>query len=330
MELPRDLRQAIDVEIALRSSKQLAVAAARLSSRYRTGLSSRSGKFLQSQEDVEAYAAFRLPATFAAVYSTAREVQERLPGWSPNTLLDIGAGPGTAMWAAAAVWPGLISRITLMEREEGMIDLGRRLAAHSSFSAIREAHWRRLDLRGRWGVSAHDLVIASYVLGEMPSSDCEAIIGKLWESTSHTVVIIEPGTPAGFARIRQARELLLSMGGRIIAPCPHENRCPMSGRNWCHFAARVSRSRLHRLAKAGELAYEDEKFSYICISRAGGTTIPGRVIRHPQVHTGFIRLELCTPLGLDETVVTRKDRDRFRRARHLRWGSPVPGPDDRE
>ncbi|GIP31895.1 small ribosomal subunit Rsm22 family protein [Paenibacillus sp. J2TS4] len=330
MELPRELRQAMESELASRSSKKLAAIAAKLSERYRAGLPPGGGKLLQSQEDVAAYAAFRLPATYAAVYAAVGQVQDRLPGWHPNTVLDVGAGPGTAMWAAAALWPRLINRITLIEREEDMIDLGQRLAAHSSFSAVQEATWRRFDLRGKWAFTPHDLVIASYVLGEMPSSHSEAFIRKLWETTSHTLVIIEPGTPAGFTRIRQAREQLLDLGGQLTAPCPHDKPCPMSGRDWCHFAARVSRSRLHRQIKAGELAYEDEKFSFISMSRSSGTPIQGRVIRHPQVRTGLIRLELCTPQGLRNTVVTRKDREPFRRARNLRWGSAVLEPDDQE
>ncbi len=319
------MQTAVDGELASLNTKKLAVSAAELSKRYRAGSFSNGETFLRSPEDIAAYAAFRLPATFAAVVSALRQVQDRLPDWSPQTVADVGAGPGTAMWAAAAVWPGELKRITLLEREEGMIALGRRLAQYSPLKPVQDAKWHKVDIAASWEMSPHDLVIASYVLGELPQDVRMAFIRKLWEATSGTLVIIEPGTPAGYSRIRQARDLLLAEGGaRTIAPCPHDGPCPMADRDWCHFAQRIARSRLHRQVKAGELSYEDEKFSFVSMSRSSGAVIQGRVVRHPQVRPGHIRLELCTPDGLTSAVVTRKNRELYRKTRDLRWGSAVP------
>jgi ribosomal protein RSM22 (predicted rRNA methylase) len=277
-------------------------------------------------EDVTAYAAFRLPATFAAVYSALKQAKECSPGWNPKTLLDAGAGPGTAMWAAASLWPDL-EHITLLERDEAMINLGKRLCAYSSVPSMLEAEWIKIDIAETDEVFPHDLVVASYVLNEIPESRSQAFIRKLWESTGDTLVVIEPGTPEGFWRIKQAREQLAAAGAKMIAPCPHDKSCPMPESDWCHFAQRVARSRLHRKVKGGELSYEDEKFSFVCMSRTGGRTAQGRVIRHPQVRKGHIRLELCTSEGLTSIVVTRKDKELFRRTRELQWGSafsPTP------
>lgn len=323
MELPQDLRAAIDSELAPLQAKKLAALAADLSKRYRTGQSPGAGRLLRSREDVAAYAAFRLPATYAAVSSVVRQVQDGLPHWNPKTLLDVGAGPGTAMWAAAALWPNL-TRITLFERDEYMIGLGKRLAAFSSLSSVREAAWDKVDITGSWEGAQYDVVIASYSLGELPPDEFASLVHKLWDITAGALIIIEPGTPAGFSRIKQGREQLLAEGAKTVAPCPHDRRCPMAHDDWCHFAQRVARSRLHRQVKAAELSYEDEKFSFLSMSRTGGEAIQGRVIRHPQVRAGHIRLELCTPEGLTESTVTRKDRERFRTARDLRWGSAVP------
>jgi ribosomal protein RSM22 (predicted rRNA methylase) len=327
MELPLDLRTAIDGELAPLPSNRLATLVAELSKRYRTGPSASGGKFLRSPEDVIAYAAFRLPATFAAVYAALRQVKDRLPDWRPQTLLDVGAGPGTAMWATATLLPNL-DRITLLEREDAMIALGKRLASYSSLTAVQAATWVKADITGAWESSPHDLVIASYVIGELPQDAGAALIRKLWANTSGTLVIIEPGTPAGFARIKRAREQLLLTGGTSIAPCPHDRPCPMAENDWCHFSQRVARSRLHRQVKAGELSYEDEKFSFVSVSRTPVAAMAGRVIRHPQIRPGHIRLELCTAEGLTSTVVTRKDRALFRAARDLNWGSVMPSSDE--
>lgn len=323
LELPTDLRSALDQELETFSTKRLAKVVADLSGRYRTGLPIDGQKIVRSPEDAVAYAAFRLPATYAAIYSTLRQVQGQFPQWRPQSLLDVGGGPGTVMWAATHpdLWPETLQQITLLEREANMITMGQRLAANASLGSIQEAQWYTVDITQEWGTAPHDLVVTSYVLGELPIDRREAFIDQLWEMTRHTLVIIEPGTPVGFDHIREARERLLARGGRIVAPCPHDHLCPMQDDDWCHFTQRVARSRLHRQAKAGELGYEDEKFSYISMSREQGLGIQSRVIRHPQIRKGHIRLQLCTPEGLVGTVVTRKDRELFRQARNLEWGS---------
>jgi ribosomal protein RSM22 (predicted rRNA methylase) len=94
----------------------------------------------------------------------------------------------------------------------------------------------------------------------------------------------------------------------------------MPADDWCHFAQRITRTRLQRTVKAASLSYEDEKFSYVALSRTEGSPITGRVLRHPQKRGGHIYLQLCTPEGLKQTIVTRSQRDAFREAHDLRWG----------
>lgn len=327
IDLPRDLQAAIDDELSSFSSRTLAAKAEGLSKRYRGAwpAGGNDTKFLQSQGDIAAYIAFRLPATFAAVFAALSQVRDGRPGWTPETVADIGAGPGTAMWAASTIWLAIRS-ITLLEREDGMIALGKRIALYSSAAPVRNAEWLKADISGAWDMEPHDLVVAGYVLGELPDDRAAALIRKLWSVTSEegTLAIVEPGTPAGFGRIKQVRDQVLSEGAHVVAPCPHDKPCPMGDNDWCHFAQRVSRSRIHKQVKAGDLPYEDEKFSFIAVSRVQGATIPGRVIRHPQVRPGHIHFEACTTEGLATTVVTRRDRERFRRARDARWGSILP------
>lgn len=322
MQLPAEVKAAIEQELAGYPVSQLAAISAALSDSYRTGLSSRRRRHLRSQEDAAAYAAFRLPATFAAVYSVLAEVKGCLSDWRPETCLDVGAGPGTAAWAVTMVWQDL-SRVTLLEREQSMIELGRRLFAQSTSSALHRAEWMQVDVTDTWLCGLQDLVIASYVLNELPEKKTREFAERLWQSTKGVLVIVEPGTPAGFIRIREVREHLLSFGAATIAPCPHDEPCPLAEDDWCHFSERVSRSRLHRQVKAGELSYEDEKYSYVCLSRQRGEGIAGRVLRHPQTRKGYIELDLCTPEGISHKVVTRKDKEGFRRAKDLKWGSAI-------
>jgi len=298
MPLPVDR---LEEALSASSPARIARVAVALSEGYRSGKPPR----IRTADEALAYAAVRMPATFAASLAAFGQVRHALPGWRPRSLLDVGAGPGTASWAALEVWPS-IERITLVEREGAMIDLGKALG-------LPHATWVQADLAASWQAEPHDLVVASYVLNEVAVS--------LWH-LANVLVLIEPGTPAGFERIRLARSQLIAGGAAVAAPCPHGDACPMTGSNWCHFAARVQRTSLHRQAKGAQLGHEDEKFSFVAVTRGMDAAPMGRVLRHPQVRKGHVILEVCTPEGLRRLTVTKSEGDRFRTARALHWGSP--------
>ncbi len=279
---------------------------------------------LRSPQDVLAYLAARLPATYAAVHAALHQLARALPDFGPVTQLDAGAGPGTAAWAAASLWPG-IEAVTLIERDREMMRAGRRLLAQAGAAPLRHAEWQQGDLSRLPRPAPHDLVTAAYVIGELAEDVQDRTVSGLWEATRGALVLVEPGTPAGFARIRRARDALLAMGAHLAAPCPHQGPCPMSEGDWCHFAQRVARSALHRHAKSGAIGHEDEKFSFVALSRGPARPIAGRVIRHPQVRSGHVHLEVCSPQGLRGDTVSRSQRERFREVRDLRWGEELPG-----
>jgi ribosomal protein RSM22 (predicted rRNA methylase) len=177
---------------------------------------------------------------------------------------------------------------------------------------------------------AADLVLLSYTIGELPEPRVSLAIERAFALATGALVVIEPGTPAGFARIRTARDRLIAAGATIAAPCPHDSSCPMTGGDWCHFAVRLDRSRAHRHAKDAALGWEDEKFAYIVAvrdpallrARAGG-----RIIRRPQKGTGHVRLALCGPGGLSDAIVTRR-LPAYRQARDAAWGDAWPSIDE--
>jgi ribosomal protein RSM22 (predicted rRNA methylase) len=151
----------------------------------------------------------------------------------------------------------------------------------------------------------------------------ESITMRMWEAARVAMVAIEPGTPSGFARVRGMRAELLTAGAHIVAPCPGAVACPMEGRDWCHFAARVERSSLHRRMKDGELGYEDEKYSYVAVTREAVETAAARILRRPRHLPGFITIETCTAEGLKTERIGKRDRERFRAARRASWGDSL-------
>lgn len=296
MQLPAEVRRYIEERAAEVPFAELKRSADNMSSSYREGK--------PVAPNPEAYLLTRMPATYAATYSALAGLAGILTG--VESILDIGAGTGAASLAAHALFPG--ARLTLVERAPALLKEARALLPDAETIAADAARLERFPER--------DLAIAAYSVGEIGV----AAALKMWESARLGLVILEPGTPRGFALIRRIRDDLLARGAHIAAPCPGPIPCPMEGDNWCHFAARVERSSLHRRLKGGDLGYEDEKFSYVAFSREPLEPAAARILRRPQHRPGLIELELCTVAGLASARVTKRDRDAFRRARHAVWG----------
>lgn len=318
MRLPEKLRAAIEEEVARVDSRALSRAAAALSTSYRSG---QCAGAMSDAAGRAAYLVTRMPATFAAVSLALRELELRVSG-PIRSLLDVGAGPGTAMWAATEILPDL-EIITAIERDASLIALGKRLAAYSDAVALQRANWTQADLCHSPPLPASDLVVLSYAFGELP--DPGAVIRSAWEVARAALVVIEPGTPAGFGHVLHARDTLIGAGAHIAAPCPHHYACPLAVRNdWCHFSVRLERTSTHRKLKGGELGYEDEKFSYVIASKVAARPAEARIVRHPLKHPGHIRLTLCTPNDLQQPTITKSQKDLYRAARKADWGDAWP------
>jgi ribosomal protein RSM22 (predicted rRNA methylase) len=318
--LPDDLSAALDDELARHPLQRLTQAVDRLSTRYRQGDAATS-PILASDVDIAAYAGYRMPATYAAVHAVLAEAASRAPGFEPRTQVDVGGGTGAAVWAAADVWPSL-GNCTVVEQVAGAIGLGKRLAAGARKPVVRDAEWRRGLVDPGAPAPEADLVTLSYVLGELPEPSRADVVRWL-AAKAGAVALIEPGTPAGYERIRAARAQLIELGLHVVAPCPHDADCPIvAGRDWCHFAARLPRSNLHRRMKTATLGFEDEKFAYVVAGRFTPERADARIVRHPKKHKGWVALDLCTATdGLKSGVaVSKKQGPRYRAAREAEWG----------
>jgi ribosomal protein RSM22 (predicted rRNA methylase) len=251
------------------------------------------------------------------VLDVLSRLRQQRPGWRPRSVLDVGAGPGVASWAAAAVWPEL-ARVTFVEVENEMVRAGRALAARASSPAVRDATWIAGDVTVE--TEPADLVLLSYVLGEISDAEVVNLARLLWERTGDTIVFLEPGTPDGYARVLSARDEVLGEGGFTIAPCPHDLPCPLPPGDWCHFAVRLPRGEAHRTVKGVSRGFEDEKLSYAALTRTRERRATSRVIRRPQIRSGHVYLDLCEPAGVRRAIVTRRDKEPYRLARKAAWG----------
>lgn len=315
--LPVELARAIAKQTEKLNPGELARAAEGLSHRYRAQAG--CSKALSSELERTAYLVTRMPATFAACSAVLRELRSRVPNVSFASMLDLGAGPGTAAWVALEIFPDL-QHIELVEREPGMVALGQQLAA-SGRPALAQATWIHADVNQHSTAELFDLVTLAYSLGEIGERDRATVMERAWQRTKIALVVVEPGTPRGYDVVIEARQQLIADGAKLLAPCPHEGQCPMAGtKDWCHFAERLERSAAHRKLKSGSLGYEDEKFSYVIFTRPPAERAEARIVRHPVHGKGHIKLELCAQDGLKQITVTRSQGEAFRRARKARWG----------
>ncbi|GAA2609125.1 small ribosomal subunit Rsm22 family protein [Streptomyces roseoviolaceus] len=301
--------------------RQASRAVERLIASYR-GATPTDAPILRDRADVAAYAAYRMPATFEAVRSALEAFADAVPGWAPGGHLDLGGGTGAAAWAVTATWDGE-RPVTVLDWAEPALALGREIAAANP--VLRNVQWQRSRIGAALTLESTDLVTVSYVLNELTAPDRTALVDAA-AAAARAVVIVEPGTPDGYARVIEARDRLIAAGFHIAAPCPHSADCPIvPGTDWCHFSARVSRSSLHRQVKGGSLPYEDEKFSYVAAARFPVEPAPARVVRKPQIRKGQVLLDLCeTEPSLSRATVTKRHGDLYKAARDADWGDAWP------
>ena len=334
--VPSDLTPALDAVLDGLPADALRRATASLIEAYRSGAPP-TQQVLHDPTTAAAYAAYRMPATHAAVSRALRHATDLAPGLEVASVVDIGGGTGAATWAAAEAFPGLVSA-TVLDGSADALTTGQRIARHGP-PAVASATWARTHLRTDTVLPQADLAIVSYVLGELDDALQVSVVDAA-ALAAPTVLVIEPGTPRGYAAVLAARSRLTAAGWHVLAPCPQDGPCPIAARDdWCHFSGRLDRSALHRRLKGGRLGHEDEKFSYVVATRDPSLTpatdtlrtpeagsAPGRVLRHPVTRKGLVMLEVCHADGsVGREVITKRSPMAYRAARDAAWGSTWPG-----
>jgi ribosomal protein RSM22 (predicted rRNA methylase) len=317
-DLPAELKAALDAKLHGLSRVEAATRAALISKTYRDGGNSGA---IRSEADALAYALARMPATYAAVTASLNALREINPNFAPTSLIDVGAGPGTATWAAAEAFSSL-QDFALVDANSALRALALELGRGST--RLRDLRYQRGDARAALtDTEPADLVVASYMIAELSDAEQTALAALMWARTRDTLLIVEPGTPAGYRRIIAVRAQLIASGAHVAAPCPHDGPCPLASPDWCHFTQRLPRSRAHKQLKSAELPFEDEKFSYLALTRAPAAQHPARVLAQPGVTKVEVTAKLCTPDGLVIAKLPRRAKADYARARRWRWGDAV-------
>ena len=294
-----------------------------------------------------AFAAFRAPAVYAAtsrVLSEAVHAASSL-GWDLGaelgSTLDVGSGTCASTWGVNAVLPSaLTSALTLIEPSPAMAACGMDILPDDP--DLLDVLSSRVALSS--STQPHDLVLASYALCDTPETPLvDATLASMWDATAKIMVVIEPGTPKGFANILRARDVVRAAGnGVIMAPCMHAGPCPMAGnlerilspkkdkeeeeeeeeegvdsrylRSWCHFPQLYVRTPFQRAAKRASTSYSREKFSFLVVAKADALPSgagaerarSAKIVSAPLKRGKHVIMDLCTDEGgLDRVVVTK-------------------------
>lgn len=289
----------------------LAETSHRISEKYR---SDKTDRTITARNEILAYAAARMPATFGAI---SRAIELSLPCFDGEiqSVADYGAGTGAGIISAAMLCE--CEELFAYEKEMEMLKLGSHFCGLLDFSV----DWEQCDFTKDFPNRKTDLAICAYCLNELSEAAREKTLAAIADNAK-CIIIVDSGTPASFMMMKKLRTSLIEKGFSIAAPCPHNEECPLPENDWCHFSERIQRSALHKRLKGGDAPYEDEKFCFIAAQK---NSIPekARIIRKPIIQSGRITLSLCTENGIETRVVT-KSSPHFKQARKADTGDSFP------
>lgn len=329
LSLPYQLETAIERVLSNVPSSKWKSTAKTLSERYRSQRSGTESALARGADEASGYAAIILPAAYAQLSGAMAAVKARASNWQPVSMLDIGSGPGTALWAATEYWPSL-QRLTAWEREPAFLALGRQLAQASARPALINAIWQKATIGNKLPpyIEQYDLIVFGHMLNELPAAQRKEIVALAWQHCTGVLLIVEPGTSAAFPIVKAMREHLLSLDAKTLAPCAHDNPCPLV-KDWCHFPQRLERPSFQRRAKAASAGWEESKFSFAAMARfQADTPIWGRLIHQPHKQKNMINLSVSSTDGIVELQILKKNRGAFRKAGDYEWGDSIPFPTD--
>lgn len=289
-------------------------------------------RFSGDQRSVFAYMAMRMPSTVAVLKhllhtQELQSVLEIAHNKKGLNVFDFGCGPLSFFWALVCAGSmEKIGKLYCYDVHRQMQELGVSFAKANSY-------FYRTELLSDFCQLPQmqmDLLVAAYSFTELCQDKVYDTLDALLKLSPRAILLVEPGTKAGFSRLVELRKRLQSKDYCSLAPCSHDGQCPLSNseKKWCHFSLRRPRLQFAKRVKSASCPYEDEKFSYVFMLHKE-TFLPvlrakARIIDHPKYHRGHLSLSLCESgngFGIHkQEVVSRKDKDLYRKAKKASWG----------
>lgn len=329
VSLPEHISSTIASLLAQYPIKELVSHAQKIHERY-TVRDKEGSHFLHDREDVMAYLGMRAPATYAQIYGALLQIQSVLPSFQPKSLLDIGSGPGTALWAAKTLWPTL-TKATCIDQEKHFIAVGKEIAEKSHLSM--EVSWTQKDIM-LTTVTNHDLIIVANVLNELSSSERKQLLEELTAHCTGILVIIESGTPLGFEIVQKAAKAV-SPRKTLLAPYVH-GAFVESHDYWIHFPQRFIRPefqrRIRQHMRDDSLTasdWEEAKYSYVAASNnLPSLPIWARSVGPLDKQKGLLKIPVLTESSIETVTVLKRHKKEYNFVKELKWGDVIEKKED--
>ncbi|HSQ77522.1 MAG TPA: small ribosomal subunit Rsm22 family protein [Nitrospirota bacterium] len=317
--------------------KSLAANVSRLSTLLTKDRESLPAAYLRDPGLRSAYVRYYLPANMKKVHLALADLSLHAEGLLSKDrlkVLDLGAGPGTALLGLLAFFarrpqrPALscvaVDRVAenLRAAEELFSSYRSTIGIDATLTVVRAD----LEASGQIAEGPFDLILVSNVLNELYPFDEDrvakrtALVRTLLTrllADNGSCIIIEPALRETARELHGVRDGLLEQGLFVYSPCLAGTRCPAreNPRDWCHedipWDPPVLIQEVDRLAG---LRKDSLKFSYLVLRKDGRSLADlfgrdsFRVVSEPLVTKGKMEFYICGAKG--RKLVTRLDKDR--------------------
>lgn len=326
IQLPPPITKAIAALVARQKRDAWLERASVLHSRYMEQVQDQQQVHVHDHLDAVAYLGLRATATYTQIFGALAAVCEMLPTWQPQTLLDIGSGPGPALWTLPALLPTL-RQITCLDQNKHFLNLGQHIISEAPFPLT--VTWQQGDIlqNSEQGKTTYDLVLIANVLNELNSSQREKLLETAFQRCRGVMLVLEPGTPVGSGIVQSAAQKF-SQAGTLIAPY-------INGRfveeHWLHFPQRFTRPdfarRIRQEMRDSPLMasdWEEAKYSYVAVGKIPPEIQPwGRVIGPIALMNGYLELPILTAEQGLRLKVMKRHKPQYTFAKKLRWGQLI-------
>jgi hypothetical protein len=238
-----------------------------------------------------------------------------LRGWRPRSraVFDWGCGSGIAARRVISFFGAdNFDSLTAWDHSALACDYAA-ATAERIFPTLRVAQATPGLLTGNDSIG---LLIVSHVLNELAPAavtELHTLIGR-----ADAVIWVEPGTHAVSRQLGAIRDELRA-SFRIVAPCTHENPCPVlqpgNERHWCHFFAPppseiFADSHWVKFGQRAGIDLRSLPYCFVALDRASAASAPdetlSRIIGRPEHFKPYARLLNCDASGLNELELLKR------------------------
>ncbi|MBI4125437.1 MAG: hypothetical protein HY466_05875 [Deltaproteobacteria bacterium] len=237
--------------------------------------------------------------TFVKVWKCLEQLPPYLKD-HPLKILDLGSGPGTVALACSAFFAD--QPLEILAFEQNRI-IGR--DAMALWKKWAPSHHRCSFIHQPIPNQKIDLAFASYFFTEIPRREQLNWSREILNKTA-LFIIVEPATQQGTRQLMTLRDEILRSGfAQVLAPCLHQQNCPMlaaNRRDWCHFYIDWKCPALIRqIDQITGNKHDYLKMAYMILGRTADyglrTTDLWRVVSSPLISKGKKEFNLCGSNG---------------------------------